>query len=480
MQLKGDTQTVLVAEDEAEMRSYLGMALRCQGYGVEFAEDGEEVISMLQNEGHQISLALLDVMMPNKDGLETLKVIRGLDAELPVIMLSGASSVFNVVEAMKAGANDFLAKPVSHEDLGKAIRKALKIRAKVVNEEPEAASPAVPPEALLELPDRQVNIEAFIQRVGASDVPVLIQGETGAGKEVLARQLHSHSPRSNKPFVKINCAALPSELVESELFGYERGAFTGAFKGKAGLFEMAEGGTILLDEIGDMDHKLQAKLLQVLQDYQFRRLGGTDPVTVDVRVIAATHCELEKLVQENRFREDLYYRLNIVKIHVPPLRERTEEIMPLAEYFLKKFATPGAPQLEISQSLRQALLEHNWPGNVRELENIVRRLLVFQDCELVASELRVRSMRKDTVAAPAQPDPHLQAPEKQPATVLAKVNEARRQAEIKAILAVLNATRWNRKQAAARLNIDYKALLYKMKKLGIEGQPAESVNGQSH
>ena len=480
MQLKGDAQTVLVAEDEAEMRSYLGMALRCQGYGVEFAEDGEEVISMLRNEGHQISLALLDVMMPNKDGLETLKVIRGLDAELPVIMLSGASSVFNIVEAMKAGANDFLAKPVSHEDLGKAIRKALKIRTKVLNEEPEAASPAVPPEALLELPERQVNIEAFIQRVGAADVPVLIQGETGAGKEVLARQLHSHSHRSDKPFVKINCAALPSELVESELFGYERGAFTGAFKGKAGLFEMAEGGTILLDEIGDMDHKLQAKLLQVLQDYQFRRLGGTDPVTVDVRVIAATHCELEKLVQENRFREDLYYRLNIVKVYVPPLRERTEEIMPLAEYFLKKFATPGAPMLEISHSLRQALLEHNWPGNVRELENIIRRLLVFQDCELVASELRVRSMKKDTVAAPTQPDPHLQTPEKQPATVLAKVNEARRQAEIKAILTVLNATRWNRKQAAARLNIDYKALLYKMKKLGIEGQQAESVNGQSH
>jgi two-component system response regulator AtoC len=323
-----------------------------------------------------------------------------------------------------------------------------------------------------------VNIEAFIQRVGAADVPVLIQGETGAGKEVLARQLHGHSPRSGKPFVKVNCAALPSELVESELFGYERGAFTGAFKGKAGLFEMAEGGTILLDEIGDMDHKLQAKLLQVLQDYQFRRLGGTDPISVDVRVIAATHCELEKLVQENRFREDLYYRLNIVKIHVPPLRERTEEIIPLAEFFVKKYATGGAPALEISPGLRQALLEHHWPGNVRELENVIRRLLVFQDCEVVANELRFRSMKKDAAQpqAASLEQALLPPPDRQPASVLAKVNEARRQAEIQAILAVLNATRWNRKQAAARLNIDYKALLYKMKKLGIEGQ-ADTANG---
>ena len=218
--------------------------------------------------------------------------------------------------------------------------------------------------------------------IGRSRAPVLIQGETGVGKEVLARQLHAYSPRAKRRMLKLNCAALPSELVESELFGYERGAFTGAFQKKPGMFELADGGTILLDEIGDMDFKLQAKLLQVLQDSEFQRLGGKDTIRVDVRVIAATHCDLEKRIADDRFREDLYYRLNVVSLSVPPLRERKDDIIALADFFIRKHAEPGTAIAKIPPRLQELFLEYHWPGNVRELENLVRRFLIFPDAAL--------------------------------------------------------------------------------------------------
>src|SRR5258706_692982 len=283
--------------------------------------------------------------MPFKDGLEALREIHGLEPSLPVIMLSGASSPLNIVTAMKNGAIDFLPKPVSHEELCKAIEKALPptiARTRV--------SPSTREDSSLNPPLGAWNqkIEALLQRIGSSDVPVLLQGETGVGKEVIGRKLHSRSYRAGRPFLKLNCAALPGELVESELFGYERGAFTGAFKNTPGKFEMAEGGSILLDEIGDMDFKLQAKLLQVLQDREFLRLGAREVSKVDVRVMAATHCDLEKAIVEGRFREDLYYRLKIIDIHIPPLRDRQDEILPLAEYFIRTHATNNEPALDIT------------------------------------------------------------------------------------------------------------------------------------
>ena len=284
----------------------------------------------------------------------------------------------------------------------------------------------------------------------------------------------THSPRAKKLFLKLNCAALPSELVESELFGYERGAITGAFQKKAGMFEMADGGTILLDEIGDMDVRLQAKLLQVLQDHQFQRIGGKDLVKVDVRIMAATHRDLEAAIAERTFREDLYYRLNVINIHIPPLRERGQDILPMAEYLMKRHATAGAPLPVITPDLRRTMLTYGWPGNVRELENVVRKLLILGDADLIARDLQGKTTRR-ALAASARPE-NLTRPTtpdyaESNSPILEQVTKAKHQAETDAILAALNATRWNRKQAAAMLKVDYKALLYKMKKLGVEAGP---------
>ena len=446
------------------------MALKCLGYAVELAEDGEEVLSHLRNCRAGVSAVLLDLMMPQRDGMEVLREIRHIAPNLPVIIVSGAGSTLNIVTAMKSGATDFLCKPVTHDELRRALSKALEN--KIVF---EPAAPAPPPSARTKAffgasPQMQ-EIQSLIGHVGWSEAPVLIQGETGSGKEILARELHANSPRSGKVFLKLNCAALPSELVESELFGYERGAFTGAFQKKIGMFEAADGGTILLDEIGDMDVRLQAKLLQVLQDREFQRIGGKEVIKVDVRVMAATHRDLEKAMVDRSFREDLYYRLNVINLQLPPLRERKEDIVPLAEYLLKKHVGTGR-SASLTLDLKHALMAYHWPGNVRELENVMRKLIVLRAPELIAQELHAKASRKpllpaavsSTTAESGQSAPN--AIDRTP--ILEQVIKAKQQAETEAILAALNSTRWNRKQAATLLKIDYKALLYKMKKLGLE------------
>jgi len=504
------TVRILVAEDEPEIRGYLDVALRWLGYSVDFVSDGEEALARLRKQGADYSLLLLDMIMPRKDGLETLREIRTFDTGLPVIMLSSRSSSVTVADAMRSGASDFLVKPVSHEDLSKAIQKALRFRH--VEAEPNSAecsplsdiSPVVSSSWTKKL-------DLFLEPVGSSEVPVLLQGETGVGKEVLARQIHACSRRAKKAFLKLNCAALPSELVESELFGYERGAFTGAFRTNPGKFELADGGTLLLDEIGDMDFKLQSKLLQVLQDGEFLRLGSNEICRVDVRVIAATHCDLDQAISDGRFREDLYYRLNVIRIEVPPLRERHDEVLSLAQFFLKKHTPPGGAPVEMSSGLRQTLTAYDWPGNIRELENVIRKLIALRRSDLVIEDLNQAAARRRATSvgsssrqasnlkfesradAPlryfedgarrlstAKQHSHEHASAKVSATnreesvdiapdpsILRKVDEARKQAETEAILSALNATLWNRKHAATLLNVDYKALLYKMKKCGI-------------
>jgi two-component system response regulator AtoC len=469
MQIPKNGHTILVGEDEMEVRGYLEMALKCLGYGVELAQDGAEVLACLQSSKSEFSAVLLDITMPNRNGMEILREIHQMASSLPVIIVSAASSPLDIVTAMKNGATDFLSKPVTLDDLRNTITRALEMKAR---DNVVAVRNVVPVKGSFVGRDpRMQEIHALVGQIGWSEAPVLIQGETGSGKEVLARELHAQSPRASKLFVKLNCAALPSELVESELFGYERGAFTGAFQKKAGMFEVADGCTILLDEIGDMDVRLQAKLLQVLQDQEFQRIGGKTAIKVDVRVMAATHCDLEKAIAERAFREDLYYRLNVINVHVPPLRERPEDIVPLAEFIVRRHTPQNTPLVPITGKLKEAMMAYRWPGNVRELENVVRRLLVLRDADLVARHLLAKANRGLLQPAAATGGYGVtQATEAAP--ILEQVVKAKHRAETEAILAALQSTRWNRKHAAALLEIDYKALLYKMKKLGVEDQSA--------
>jgi two-component system response regulator AtoC len=469
-------KTVLVCEEESEVSRCLETAIRPFGYSVQSARDGDAVLSWLQDSEVEICALLLDVATPDRGDLDLLRAVRAMDTRLPVIIVAGSWPARDIVAAMKNGATDFLSKPIVHGELIGVLTSALETNnAATRSSSRDGRSPVTFKSA-----DPGIKeIESRVGRIGWSGVPVLIHGETGSGKEILARKLHAQSARANKPFLKLNCAALPSELVESELFGYERGAFTGAFEKKAGIFELADGGTILLDEIGDMDIRLQAKLLQVLQDQEFRRIGGKETVKVNVRILAATHRNLEKAIQERAFREDLYYRLSVIVLQVPSLRHRGEDIIPLGEFLIRKHAEQAGPIPAISMELRRAMLTYNWPGNVRELENYMRKLVVFQDADAIARDLQARMTRKPPAAvrpmdgAPANVERWDDTP------ILEQVTKVNRQAETDAILAALVSTRWNRKQAAGILKIDYKSLLYKMKKLGIDDGPAPSPASSS-
>ena len=376
-----------------------------------------------------------------------------------------------------------LDKPLNHVESAAILRRALKAAAVAANESAGEGN-GLPMSTFLPYS------EEFLKRVGMAEVPVLLSGETGVGKEVMARRLCAYSPRADKPFLKLNCAALPSELAESELFGSVKGAFTGATADRQGRFETAQGGTILLDEIGDMDLKLQTKLLQVLQDGEIQPLGSNRTIQVNVRVMAATHRDLTRAIQDGTFREDLYYRLNVIKIVIPALRQRREEILPLAEMLLQRHTPKGQKPPAIREPLKRFLLEYRWPGNVRELENVMRRFLVYQDSALLIQELvdgaeelrsglslaKVASFPEShSVVAKIQAESDSQnegAATNQPERVdrpdrLDRLAEASRMAETELLLDALEANRWNRRQAAASLQIEYKAFLYKLQKYGI-------------
>jgi DNA-binding NtrC family response regulator len=458
-------QSILVVDDDKNTRDYLAAFLGSSGYEVESLGSGDEAIERLGS-GCSPSMILLDVMLPGKDGIEVLANVKAIYPAIPIIILSGIGQIKTVVEAMKMGASDYLTKPFEEEALELAIQNALeKERLKEEVKTLKQQLAYVEQGNILTSNPQMLRIIDISRHVAGTDVPVLILGESGVGKEVVASFIHEQSNRSEGPFVKVNCAALPHELLESELFGYERGAFTGAIRDKMGKFEQADKGTLLLDEIGEMSPHLQAKLLHVLQDAEFSRLGGKKPVKVNVRILAATNKKLKEAVLKGEFRNDLYFRLNVIKLEVPPLRDRREDIPLLCNHFLEKYRERyQSPVTQFSKELIESFLRYDWPGNVRQLENIVKRYLILPDAD-ITSELRSAS-------------PESAPPPVQPVNVSLKevAGHAAEMAEKEVVLRMLEETGWNRKESARRLKISYKALRNKLKKWQlVRERPAESV-----
>ena len=461
---------VLVVEDDPGIRDYLEAVLGRRGYEVFACADGEEALARAAE--LRPDLVTLDLALPGIDGLETLRRLKREMPGVAVVMLSGRGQARTIVEAMRLGASDFLRKPFDEDELELALRKALEKRA-LEAEVQELRGRAQTELTLLWGDDPKMRrLREIVEQVADTDVTVLVRGESGTGKEVVARTLYRLSSRRDRPFVKVNCAALPSELLESELFGFERGAFTGAQRRKLGRFEYANHGTIFLDEISEMPPSLQAKLLSVLQDGEFSRLGGETDVKVDTRVIAATNRNLEQAVREGSFREDLYYRLNVVTLHLPPLRERRDSIPLLVDHFLRRYTREYGKRLDrLSPETLDAFMRYSWPGNVRELENMVKRMVVLGSEETVLEEIALRAgpLPDDTPDSPLRGLPEvaegLARGERIDLKAISK--RAAQLAERRVIERVLQQTRWNRKEAAARLQISYKALLYKMKEGGL-------------
>jgi len=377
MAAKKKNRRVLLVDDEKSIRDTLGDVLADEGFRVTTAKDGESALKAIDE--RDPDLVLLDIWMPGMDGIETLKAIKQKRPELPVVMISGHGTVETAVKATKLGAFDFIEKPLSIDKVTLTIEHALELSrleqgykglSRVLAGEQELIGKSRPIKKLREQ----------AERVGPTEGWVLITGENGTGKEVLARMIHRQSMRKDAPFVSVNCAAIPEELIESELFGYEKGAFTGAEDRKPGKFDLADGGTLFLDEIGDMSLRTQSKVLRILQEQQFERVGGARSVKVDVRVIAATNKDLEQEMKNGSFREDLFYRLNVIPLHLPPLRERKEDIPLLADHFLKEFASRsrlGAKRL--GDKVVDAMKSYSWPGNVRELKNVLERMVILSD-----------------------------------------------------------------------------------------------------
>ncbi len=463
---------VLIADDDKSLLWVLERFFKDKRFDCVCATDGHEAQRLLETE--RVDLALIDINMPGKTGLQILKELKGAKGLPPIIIMTADATMENTISAMRYGAFDYISKPVDLDELEIIVTRAME-NAKLKKElstlkktlEQKWASETV----FVGKSKAAEKIFKTIGRIAPRDVTVLIQGESGTGKEIVAKLIHLNSPRREGPFVAVNSAAVPRELMESELFGYEKGAFTGATETRKGKFELADGGTLFLDEIGDMEIGLQAKLLRVLQEKEFYRVGGKEPIRVDVRIIAATNQNLEKKVEEGKFREDLYYRLNVVTINIPPLRERKEDIEPLAEYFLERFVEEmGTERKVLSKEALAALKSYNWPGNVRELENVLRRAVLLSSNLVITPEdlaLKGRTEKKESLEAII---------EKRLAPFIEKTTTRGKQhlyADILPLLErpliklVLKKTRFNQLRAAELLGINRNTLRKKIKELNI-------------
>lgn len=452
---------ILVVDDEPSMLRYLQTLLEVDSYHVTTAPTGVEALQQLRN-GHHPDLVLLDLLMPGIDGLETLEQMRHIHPDLKVVMLSCVADTRKVAQAIRLGAQDYLTKPFKKAELDAVLNHCLSDH--TAAEAPGDVEELSDDQFFVSASPAMRKIRAQVAQLAQVDVPVLMLGESGTGKEVIARLIHKLSKRADRTWMKVNCAALPADLLESELFGYEPGAFTGATRSKPGKFELCDKGTFLLDEIGEMPPTLQAKLLHVLQDQQFSRLGSRSMVKVDVRILAATNINIPEAIASRKFREDLYYRLNAFTIHIPPLRERKEEIPLLIRHFMGLFSTRYArTPLSVSPALVEACLNYRWPGNLRELENFVKRYLILGDESLALNELETKKEEQ-----PGAEETAPEAPIPPTSDLKSLVRGLKDEAECKAIAIALRETKWNRKEAARKLKISYKALLYKIRQYNLD------------
>ncbi|MGB2696773.1 MAG: sigma-54 dependent transcriptional regulator [Candidatus Zixiibacteriota bacterium] len=450
--------SVLVIDDKESVRQMLSKTLETEGYEVDVARDGIDGLRKAKEK--RFDLVLTDLKLPKMDGLEVLSSMKELDSDIAVIVMTAYGTIETAVQAIKQGAFDYLAKPFDPDHLNFLIKRALENRRLL------AENVLLREELALNLGYSEIigksqsmrEVSRLVKKVAPSDSTVLLLGESGTGKELFARAIHSLSKRENGPYVAINCAAIPRELLENELFGSERGAYTGSVTRKMGKFEIAEGGTIFLDEVGDLDIALQAKLLRVLQEKKFERLGGTKTITVNVRMIAASNFDLKKAIEKKTFREDLYYRLSVFPINIPPLKQRREDIPELATHFIKKycFEMKKTPKT-ISRDAMRLLEKYHWPGNVRELENTIERAIILCEGKRILPEhLAIRIQNNNEIRL------------REGAGLKEVSQHAQAEAEKALITRVLNETRGNKRRTAEILKIDYTTLFDKLKKYSIE------------
>lgn len=450
--------SILVIDDKESMRTMLSQALTEEGYQVDTVEDGRKGLDLARIKG--FDLAITDLKMPEVDGLEVLSGLKEIDNDLSVIIMTAYGTVETAVTAMKNGAYDFITKPFDPDHLTVIIERALENRRLIAENSllREELAQTLGFSEIIGQNEKMKEVSRLIQKVAGSDTSVLLQGESGTGKELFARAIHNLSPRRDKPYVAINCAAIPRELLENELFGSEKGAFTSSVARKMGKFEIADCGTIFLDEIGDMDVSLQAKLLRVLQLRTFERLGGNKIVAVDVRVIAATNMNLNELIKKKAFREDLYYRLSVFPITIPPLRERPDDVHPLAEYFINKYCKEMKKQIKSLTKEALGLMEkYHWPGNVRELENTIERAIILAEGKKINPEhLAIRLPTAGEIRL------------REGAGLKEIGGHAQMQAEKAAIIRILRQVRGNKRKCSEILKIDYTTLFDKIKKYSID------------
>ncbi len=458
-------KTILVADDEKGIRETLRRLLEYEKYDVLLAEDGLDALQKAENE--VVDLVLLDIKMPGMDGLEVLSRLHKTQPELPVVIISGHGTIQTAVEATRLGAFDFIEKPIDADRMMLVIRNGLAQR-KLITENITLKAAVQRKTKIIGDHPEMLAIMETLEKAAPTNARILIIGENGTGKELVARSVHEMSARAKEAFIEVNCAAIPEELIESELFGHEKGAFTGAVSRRVGKFELADGGTLFLDEVGDMSHSAQAKVLRVLQESQFERVGGTETRKVDVRVIAATNKDLQKESLEGTFREDLYYRLNVVPIIVPPLRKRSSDMPLLIDHFLKETGLElGQRPKKISKKAMSELLEYNWPGNIRELENLIERLVILtqkpiidvEDLPLLgpAKNLEEQFLEKETY------------------------NDFRESVEKEFFLRKLRTYGYNVSKTARKLGMQRSNLYKKLEKYGISYKPSreDDENGEN-